>query len=284
MYCKKCGFQISETDKFCPNCGESNNAQPVQPEVQSVEPVQTAQPEVQPVQTPTMQPANQGVQPTPNNQNKDNKKLIITIVAIAVGVAVAVLVGLLVFNNNGSKSSKDSDKKKTNINEYEDDIVPDIIDDDNDITTTKDDTNTTTTTTTTDTSSTITYKGFKFNKLSGYTYEETSNGLQISDSSSVTILNIISGSFDVIKNNYTSLKSSFEEKGYEVENLQVKTYGTVEYVSADVKQGGLSMILLYGKADSSHIYVIVVANKSYTIDSSLVYKVNSIIRGAVYVG
>lgn len=253
MYCKKCGNQLNESDKFCNNCGEPNG-------VQSVE--------------------------TSNNQpSKKSNKTIIIIISLIVAVAAGVAVWYFIFNDS-DKKDKSSDESKTTVKENKKDTkLSDIFDDDviNDDKNDDKDDDKDVDKDSLDSDSTITYKNFKFKKLAGYSYEESANGLQVSNNSSLIILNIIDGSFDLIKARYEDLSPEFEKKGYHVEKLEIKSYGGVEYVVAEVKQNGLSMLLLYGKADSSHIYVIVLANKSYTIDYSLIYKANLIIKNAYYV-
>lgn len=269
MYCKKCGNQLNEADKFCKNCGEPNGETKVETVKETV------------------------ATPTQPSGNKDNKMLMI--IACIIVVAALVVGGIFLMKDKDKDKNKKA--KENNVNEFEDtnDVVPNIIDDDNDVTDTKDDTDTKDNTDvkddTTDkdtniqtSNDSITYKKFKFDKISGYTYTVGTSGLQITNSSDAIVLDIVAGNFDLVKTQRDKLNETFEKQGYSIKNTQLKNYGGVEYITAEVSRNGMNMLILYTKANDSYTYVIGLANKSYTVDYSMIYTANTIIKNASYVG
>lgn len=151
MLCKKCGANVLDGIKFCPNCGSSMEA-PVEAPVKSninnnmqggysstpvgietpaasVTPVATAMPtaSVTPepvVNTYSQQPVN-NIQPTamnnngmynnvPSNDNKNNSGL--TFVIIAIVAAVIVCVGIIIYSSNKSKDDNENSNSNSNSN------------------------------------------------------------------------------------------------------------------------------------------------------------------------
>ena len=299
MFCKNCGNKLNEGKKFCANCGtpidnvEETTETNVNKEVVETvnEPIQT---QTTTENTVTMNNQNQ----TPNNNSSDKKNLII-LIAIVIILALGFVIGYLLINKDKDKD-KDKNKNK-NTNEYEDIIkdIPNITGDtkdtddddddwswdDDDSKTTKDDSKTTTTTTDdNDSEDTITYKDFEFKKLKGYTYSTTSNGLQITDMSDVIVLDVVAGSFDLVKANTDTLDSTFKSQGYDIKNTEVKKYGGVEYITSEVTKDGISMLILYTKANDSYTYVIGVTNTKFTVDYNSITTVNKIISNVSYKG
>jgi hypothetical protein len=306
MNCKKCGNIINEGEKFCRNCGEPvNNLETV-----SNQPIYNEQSTnlnqnninyqtsninqnninyqtsnvngytQQPVQNPINnynQPIQNQLNNEPKNNGSDKKNLLILIGIVAI-LVVAFVVGYLLINKD---KGNDKSNNKSTTNEYEE-TINNTVDNSDD----KDDwdTDDSTSTDTTETSTTYTYKNFKFNKISGYDYETTSNGLQITDYNNVIAIEVTPGSFDIVKNNTDTINSTFENQGYEIKNTTVKTYGGVEYITSEVSKDGISMLILYTKANSSYTFVIGVSNIKYTIDYNSINIVNKIIKGATYIG
>lgn len=274
MFCKNCGNQIEEGQKFCRNCGAPTTNE-MNDNIINNEPSQQIN------QQPVAQ--NQGM--NQNNNGSDKKNLII-LIAIVIILALGFVVGYLLIKDkdkdNESGTDKSSNKSKysdvIDDSDETDDIINlddiDNLEDDDD----EDKENNG------ETSTTYTYKNFKFNKISGYTYTTSSQGLQITDLSDVIVLDVVAGNFDLVKTNTSTVESTFKAQGYDIKNVEVKSYGGVEYITSEVTKDNISMLILYTKADNSHTFVIGVTNTKFTVDYDSINTVNKIIKGVTYEG
>lgn len=111
MFCQKCGTQLQEGARFCPNCGFENvagsvqNAQPSQNQVQPVQDQSAAAPVQRPIQAATP------VQPFALPEKK-SKKTGVVIGAIVGGVVVIILIIVLLvvlLGKGGGKPSGETD-------------------------------------------------------------------------------------------------------------------------------------------------------------------------------
>ena len=262
MNCKNCGNPLVGGEKFCKNCGVK------------IEEATVNEPTV-------VEPVQQTVQPS-NNKGSDKKNFIILTVIVII-LALGFAVGYLLMNKDKDNNSEDDNKTKTTETKKDtsktddidiDDIDLDDIDLDDDI----DDTDTT------DSEDTYTYKNFKFNKVEGFTYTTSSQGLQITNLSDVIVLDAVAGDFDIVKKNTSTVETTFKNQGYDIKNVEVKTYGGVEYITSEVTKDSISMLILYTKADNNHTFVIGVTNTKFTVDYDVITTVNKIIKDAKYVG
>lgn len=272
MFYKNCGNQIEEGQKFCRNCGAPTTNE-MNDNIINNEPSQQIN------QQPVVQ--NQGM--NQNNNGSDKKNLII-LIAIVIILALGFVVGYLLINKD--KDSESDTDKSNNKSKYSD-VIDDIDDDDdelNDIDDLDDIENDEDDEDTVETSTTYTYKDFKFNKISGYTYTTSSQGLQITNLSDVIVLDVVAGNFDLVKTNTSTVESTFKAQGYDIKNVEVKSYGGVEYITSEVTKDNISMLILYTKADNSHTFVIGVTNTKFTVDYDSINTVNKIIKGVTYEG
>lgn len=87
----------------------------------------------------------------------------------------------------------------------------------------------------------ITFKGFKFNKVSGYNYEEREGMLIITNNEYVMGINIVWMDYDYAKENIAVLKSQIE-KNYDgqVSSGKIETYSGKSYIVFDVTSSIIS--------------------------------------------
>lgn len=276
--CKKCGNQINFNEKFCSNCGEPTNNQVV---------TNTTLQESRGVLNQNLNTSqiipnlnNNGIQSNSNhNQNNKGKDKLPYIILIAlVIILVGVISVLLILNNNSDKKSSTSN---TNKNEYEENINDNKYKDDSDnITEDIDDT-----TTTTDNTNSITYKGFKFNKKTGYTYEILDDSLIISNNDYLNALTISKSSFSYLKSHLSELESEYKKNELQISNFQIKTFSNTDVIVSDViidNYKGTWYII--ESKETGYIYQGYIINRSYTTNYNDVSIVLSLLENVEYIG
>lgn len=279
--CKKCGTNINPGEKFCRNCGEPTgliktdnseesrvvvNESPITNNQDNINNNNLNNYNQQNIQNPTI---NSNIN-NANNKTK-NYNLIAYIILTGIVVLLVVVIGvLLVLNIN-----KDDDKsnKHSNTNDYEE-----KIDNTNDNTTNN-------TTNTTDSTDSVTYKGFKFYKKAGYTYQSNTNSLIITSSSYFTGITISSATFSNIKANLAELEAQYQKSGVNISNLQLKTINNTEVVVGDSTINGYKGTWFIIEASKTgYIYQGYVTNKSYTTNYNDVSIPLELVKNAEYVG
>lgn len=280
--CKKCGTNINPGEKFCRNCGEPTgliktdnleesrvvvNESPITNNQDNINNNNLNNYNQQNIQNPTI---NSNINNANNKTNK-NYNLIAYIILAGIVVLLVVVIGvLLVLNVN-----KDDDKsnKHSNTNDYEE-----KIDNTNDNTTNN-------TTNTTDSTDSVTYKGFKFYKKAGYTYQSNTNSLIITSSSYFTGITISSATFSNIKANLAELEAQYQKSGVNISNLQLKTINNTEVVVGDSTINGYKGTwFIIGASKTGYIYQGYVTNKSYTTNYNDVSIPLELVKNAEYVG
>lgn len=291
MFCKNCGGQLVEGTKFCSVCGcpievvapvsvEPTQVptevaqQPVQPLVEQViqqpvvnqsvmhqsvqEPVQMQQPMMQqPIhnQLPGQQPMeinNNFGQPEMHNQQKKKKDMLLFIIIAIVGIVIIAVPIILNMNKDKKKENNNANNgENTNNNE-------------NINNTTKE----------------VEYDGFVFNIPKKYNTSIASDGLTIQADTWFAMIETETGSYDYFKNATDYLKSYMAASGFTVGEVKIKTFNGVEFLTAEIAQDELEMILAYAKLTDNEVAVIVVANYLYTADETLLNNVAPIIKSA----
>lgn len=276
--CKKCGTNINPGEKFCRNCGEPTgliktdnleesrvvvNESPITNNQDNINNNNLNNYNQQNIQNSTI---NSNIDNVNNNKTNKNYNLIAYIILAGIVVLLVVVIGvLLVLNVN-----KDDDKsnKHSNTNDYEE-----KIDNKND--------NTTNTTST----DSVTYKGFKFYKKAGYTYQSNTNSLIITSSSYFTGITISSATFSNIKANLAELEAQYQKSGVNISNLQLKTINNTEVVVGDSTINGYKGTwFIIGASKTGYIYQGYVTNKSYTTNYNDVSIPLELVKNAEYVG
>ena len=280
--CKKCGTNINPGEKFCRNCGEPTgliktdnleesrvvvNESPITNNQDNINNNNLNNYNQQNIQNPTI---NSNINNANNKTNK-NYNLIAYIILAGIVVLLVVVIGVLLILN----VNKDDDKsnKHSNTNDYEE-----KIDNTNDNTTNN-------TTNTTDSTDSVTYKGFKFYKKAGYTYQSNTNSLIITSSSYFTGITISSATFSNIKANLAELEAQYQKSGVNISNLQLKTINNTEVVVGDSTINGYKGTwFIIGASKTGYIYQGYVTNKSYTTNYNDVSIPLELVKNAEYVG
>lgn len=145
MFCKNCGAQMNENEKFCSNCGATVTNSVAQPQAGAYQASPTQTPNVQPAmsQTPGVQPTMpqaSGVQPAmaqPNVSNAgagtnvtqsggNNNKTIILVVVLVLVVLVGIGGGLFVFlgkDKSGTSSNQGDKTQEVSTNQAKENTV-----------------------------------------------------------------------------------------------------------------------------------------------------------------
>lgn len=123
---------------------------------------------------------------------------------------------------------------------------------------------------------------YTFDVPSNYTYEISSGKLLVSDDENwILQIAIIDSSYSKIKAN----KHKFEgmkESGFTMKNVNVKTYGGVEFINYELLSSNMNFVGGYAKTEDNKVAAVAAINKNYTIDFSLLEKAAPIIKSAKY--
>lgn len=288
MFCKNCGGQLVEGTKFCSVCGCPIEVvapvsveptpiqvstevvqQPVQPLVEPViqQPVVNQSVMQQPImqqsienQLPGQQPMginNNFRQPEMHNQQKKKKDMLLFIIIAIIGIAVIAVP--IILNMNKDKKEDDTSKGNNDTNNGEN-------------TNNKGNINNTT--------KEVEYDGFVFQIPKNYNTSIASDGLTIQADTWFAMIETETGSYDYFKNATDYLKSYMAASGFTVGEVKIKTFNGVEFLTAEIAQDELEMILAYAKLTDNEVAVIVVANYSYTVDETLLNNIAPIIKSA----
>ena len=135
-------------------------------------------------------------------------------------------------------------------------------------------------------SDTITFSGFEFKKVSGYTYS-------IEDTVMTVELNDMALAFLVFPIDYQTLKTpetiqqviiSLESSGYLLSNQQTRTvYGT-EMVTFDMTYAGMNMLYAFASAPNGYSFQILLANSDGTINYDDLYHAVILMEDVKFVG
>jgi len=211
---------------------------------------------------------NLGAQPTDANNNKKNDKLKFILIGVCVALVVAVIGGINFYQN----SKEVNDDNKT-VNEYEEDNNKNE-DQDDDV-----DVNTTTN------SNSISYNGFKFNKVSGYEYEEDNGTLIVNDKDTAVLINVTKVSFDNVKMNYNQLSTILSQQGFTTGAAKISDYDGKEVITCEISDGEINYIYyLISSPDEDFIYEGLVFNSSSFINYSDINEMINITSDSSYVG
>ena len=131
----------------------------------------------------------------------------------------------------------------------------------------------------------ISYNGFNFTKLADFTYEIDNEMLDIYNDDYMIKLSIVEYAFELIKNEYESLKESLENNGYIVENGKVQTVSENEIITYEVSRNGVSgLYFLIATPNSSYTFEGIILNKSYTINYDDLNEIVKIVNNSIHVG
>ena len=297
MLCKKCGTNVLDGIKFCPNCGSSLEEAPVAPVAPATPEVTPAAPAapvtptapvtpvtpVAPVNNvPPVMPVNNGVYAPQqmNNQNKSNNGLIIVIVAIVVGLIVCIAIIAAAgkkgkdnpTSNTGSNTTSNIVSNTTSniVSNTTSNIESNITSNITSNTTSNIVSNTTSNVTSnTTTGNTVTFKGYNLEIPSNYkvSYNGTQLQLMGTNNSDIAVISIQDGAYETLKTNSATIDAYIKNSGYTiVKNTEVKQLNGVEFLTVEVDKSGQKMALAYAKLAPNKIFLIVIGNTYSTID------------------
>lgn len=319
MFCKNCGTKIEGEMKFCPSCGtvvdnneegsitvDNNDTSTVTSENSPVNNVTSYQsPATDNYSMPnansygtnySSQVPNGGMQQpmynqpygNPTNNGKKNNSVVFIIIGIA--VALVVCVGIIIYSN--MKNNNDNTRSNSNVtsnsnsnlisnsnsNSYSN---SNLISNSNSNSYSNSNI-TSNPTSNVPTGNTITFKGYVFQVPTNYTAQTKTSQLQLIGKNNIDVaaINIQAGNFDSIKASKETIKTYMTNAGYTVNNIQINTYGGVEFVTAEVNQSGRNMILGYAKLNASTIFMVVTASTNNVLNYNVLNEVAPMITTA----
>lgn len=265
MNCKKCGFQLTENDQFCKNCGTPVDNMSVQNNNEGLNSQGYSQSNMQ-QQSMSQQSMNNYSQPaiqqpswtsgynaqpirqTPKNSNA--KFIIIGIIAAIaiVGIIVAIsAVGGNKLNNSGGGSS--------------------VINNSN-------------------SSYTVKFNGFTFKIPTNLVYETQSDSIILGDEEGTwaASIEVVKGSYSQMLSNKSQLQGTFQSMGYTSSAAVEKTIGGMPFITIEISKSGTNALLGLAKANSMNLFGITAYNMNNEYDYTLLEKVSSILSTAEYNG
>lgn len=306
MNCKKCGFQLTENDQFCRNCGTpvesssvQNNSEVLNSQVNQGYSQVNMQQQPNVAQQPmnsysqnTMQQPNMANMYNTQNTQSMNQKPKNNIMFIVIGIAiVAVIAGIIgatgVFkgddsnntgnssnvgnnNDNGSAENKNNSNNNTSGNN-----------------TSGSNTNTTPSNTSNNTSYyTVKYNGFTFKIPTNLVYATDDDSFLIGDEDSTwgAYIEVVEGSYSQLLSRKGQMQSLYQSMGYTASPAVEKTIGGMSFITMEVANGGTNMLLGMTKANSMNIFGVTLFNEDNSYDYKTLETVSNVLSNAKYVG
>ncbi len=133
---------------------------------------------------------------------------------------------------------------------------------------------------------TITFKGFKFNKLSEYTYEIEGDELNIYNNNYNVSLSINEYDFDAIKPKYNEVANELNKRGFTTNNPRLQTVSEKEVITCEISNNGISAIyfIVGSPKNKNYTFEGVVMNRDISINNDDLSEVINIINNSEYVG
>lgn len=263
MNCKKCGFQLTENDQFCKNCGTPVDNMSVQNNNEGLNSQGYSQSNMQ-QQSMSQQSMNNYSQPaiqqpswtsgynaqpirqTPKNSNA--KFIIIGIIAAIaiVGIIVAIsAVGGNKLNNSGGGSS--------------------VINNSN-------------------SSYTVKFNGFTFKIPTNLVYETQSDSIILGDEDGTwaACIEVCKGYYSKVLSNKGELQGRYQSIGYTSSAAVEKTIGGMSFITLELSKDGTNSLFGITKANSMNLFGVTAYNIDNEYDYTLLEKISSILSTAEY--
>lgn len=267
MNCKKCGFQLTENDQFCKNCGTPVNSTSVQNNNEGLEnqntQTYTQQQSVsqQPMSNyngPAMQQPSwtSGYNAQPINQAPKNSNTKFIIIGIIVAVAiVGIIVAISAFGGNKSNNSGTNNGGSSVVNNS-------------------------------NSSYTVKFNGFTFKIPTNLVYETQSDAVLLGDEEGTwaAYIEVIEGSYSQMLSKKSQLQSVYQSMGYTSSAAVEKTIGGMPFITLEISKSGTNALLGLAKANSMNLFGITAYNVENEYDYKLLETVSSILSTAEYSG
>lgn len=267
MNCKKCGFQLTENDQFCKNCGTPVNNISVQNNNEGLENQNTQTYTQQ--QSVSQQPMNNYSQPAmqqpswtsgynaqPINQAPKNSNTKFIIIGIIVAVAVVgIIVAISAFGGNKSNNSGTNNGGSSVVNNS-------------------------------NSSYTVKFNGFTFKIPTNLVYETQSDAVLLGDEEGTwaAYIEVIEGSYSQMLSKKSQLQSVYQSMGYTSSAAVEKTIGGMPFITLEISKSGTNALLGLAKANSMNLFGITAYNVENEYDYKLLETVSSILSTAEYSG
>lgn len=267
MNCKKCGFQLTENDQFCKNCGTPVNSTSVQNNNEGLENQNTQTYTQQ--QSVSQQPMNNYSQPAmqqpswtsgynaqPINQTPKNSNTKFIIIGIIVAVAiVGIIVAISAFGGNKSNNSGTNNGGSSVVNNS-------------------------------NSSYTVKFNGFTFKIPTNLVYETQSDAVLLGDEEGTwaAYIEVIEGSYSQMLSKKSQLQSVYQSMGYTSSAAVEKTIGGMPFITLEISKSGTNALLGLAKANSMNLFGITAYNVENEYDYKLLETVSSILSTAEYSG
>ncbi len=257
MICSKCGKEVFEGVKYCPNC-----ANPILDNIyaqQTINGLNNLSNSGQVMHTDLNQNMSYPQQSNSSNKVMNNKKNNSWIYILCFIGLMLVICGIIIAFTDDPKADVTSNKDNTS------NITSNSSSNKNNDNTIK----------------TINFKGYIFSIPANYiTSISNKNQLQVlsSDKSEIYVYDIQQGSYDSLKKNQSYIRTEFEKQGYKVGSILVRTYEGIEFITVEVLNNEIDMILAYSKLSSTQTYMVAAGNSSYKIDYNLMNNVARVLK------
>lgn len=201
-------------------------------------------------------PQNYNVQ---NNSGQGNKNIIF----IILGIIVVVVIGVLSFLAFGNKSGNNSASSNT-TNNGESTVEPTPI--------------------ASNSYYKVNYGGFTFSIPDNLQYYEEDGYLILANGEDTweAGLQVLEGSFDVMKSKLNQIGSAMSNQGYTVNNVQNKTYNGVNFITMEAVIEGTNQLLVYAKLNSMYVTGLNIINIDNEYDYNTLNDIASVIKNATY--
>lgn len=243
MKCKKCGFQLTESDQFCRNCGAP------------VDNISAQNNNVgltgQSMQDYTTQSAIQ--QPISQTSKKSNIKFIIIGIIIVAVIAVGVIVAINMFGSKKSNNSEVNNGDSSIVNNNKSNYTVKFKG--------------------------FTFK-IPTNLI--YETQTDAILLGDEGNTWAVYIEVLEASYSKILSNKSQLQSLYQSDGYTSSAAVEKTIGGMPFITLEVSKSGKNSLFGLTKANSMNIFAITAYNIDNEYDYKLLETVSSILSSAEY--
>lgn len=193
-----------------------------------------------------------------NNGRQGNNNILF----IIIGVIVVVVIGVLAYFAFGNKSGSASSNNTTNNSGTTIDSTP----------------------VASNSFYKVNYGGFTFSVPDNMQYFEGDGYLIISNRENTweAGLQVLEGSFDVIKSKINQIGSIMSNQGYTVNNVQNKTYNGVNFITMEAVIEGTNQLFVYAKLNSMYFAGLNIINIDNEYDYDLLNDIASVVKNATY--